>query len=115
MADAQEPEIKQEFMSQVYAVENLIEYQKNSVVSKTIIKKNTGTITLFAFDEGERLSEHTAPFDALVHVLDGEAEIIISGKPYTVKQHEMIIMPAEAPHAVLAITKFKMMLIMIKS
>jgi len=93
----------------------MVEYQKGSVVSKTLIKKDTGTVTLFAFDKGEGLSEHTAPFDALVYVLDGEVQITISGKPFTLKQGEMIIMPAKEPHALKAVARFKMMLVMIKS
>ncbi len=99
-------------------VQNLadsIAYQEGSVVSRTIIKKNTGTVTVFAFSEGEGLSEHTSPYEAMVHVLDGEAAFTISGKPYRVKQGEMIILPAEKPHAVKAVTDFKMLLVMVKS
>lgn len=94
---------------------DLVSYQDQSIVSKTLIDKKTGTVTLFAFDQGQGLSEHTAPFDAMVCVLDGEAEIRISGDPVVVKQDEMIIMPANEPHALQATTRFKMMLIMIKS
>ncbi|MEM2111285.1 MAG: cupin domain-containing protein [Candidatus Bathyarchaeia archaeon] len=94
---------------------DLIGYQEAAVVSRTLIDKKTGTVTLFAFDKGQGLSEHTAPFDALVYLLDGEAEIIISGKPFRLKQGEMIIMPANQPHALRAIEKFKMVLIMIRS
>jgi len=94
---------------------DLLDYQEQSVVSRTLIEKPTGTVTLFAFDQGQGLSEHTAPFDALVHILDGEAEIALSGIPAIVKQGEMIIMPANEPHALKAIKRFKMMLIMIKS
>ncbi|OGP54163.1 MAG: cupin [Deltaproteobacteria bacterium RBG_13_52_11] len=94
---------------------DMIDYQADSVVSKTIIEKKTGTITLFAFDQGQGLSEHTAPFDALVQVLDGEVEIKISGKPFHVKQGEMIIMPAHEPHALKAVKRFKMLLTMIRS
>ena len=94
---------------------SLIEYQRNAVVSKTIIDKPSGTLTLFAFDKGQGLSEHTAPFDALVYLLDGEAEVTISGKPVQIKQGEMVIMPANRPHALRAISRFKMMLVMIKS
>src|SRR4030042_4275735 len=93
---------------------DMIDYQAESVVSKTIIEKKTGTITLFAFDQGQGLSEHTAPFDALVQVLDGEVEIKISGKPFHVKQGEMIIMPAHEPHALKAVKRFKMLLTMIR-
>ncbi|MBL7994725.1 cupin domain-containing protein [bacterium] len=89
-------------------------YQEGSVVSKTIINKKTATVTFFAFDEGQALSEHTAPFDAMVQVLDGEVEISISGVPFHLKPGEMIIMPANEPHAVKALTKFKMILTMIK-
>ncbi|MFC1891284.1 cupin domain-containing protein [Thermodesulfobacteriota bacterium] len=93
----------------------MVSYQDNSVVSKTLVEKDTGTVTLFAFDEGQGLSEHAAPFDAMVHVLDGEVEIKISGVPFVLSQGEMIIMPANDPHALKALKKFKMMLIMIKS
>lgn len=94
---------------------NLVAYQEGSVVSKTLIEKKTGTVTLFAFDKGQGLSEHTAPFDALVCVLDGAAEIAISGNPVTVRQGEMLVMPANEPHALRAIEQFKMMLTMIRS
>lgn len=93
----------------------LIEYQEGSVVSRTIIDKKTGTATLFAFDEKQGLSEHTAPYDALVYIIDGEAEVVISGKPVRVKQGEMTILPANKPHALTAVTRFKMLLIMIRS
>jgi Uncharacterized conserved protein, contains double-stranded beta-helix domain len=94
---------------------NMVDYQKDAVVSKTIIEKKTGTVTLFAFDMGQGLSEHTAPFDALVQVLDGEVEIRISGKPFHLKQGEIIIMPAHEPHALRAVSNFKMLLTMIRS
>lgn len=93
----------------------MVEYQQDAVVSKTILKKNTGTVTLFAFDEGQGLSEHTAPFDAMVQVLDGEVEITISGKPYSLTQGEFIVMPANEPHALKGVKRFKMMLTMIRS
>lgn len=93
---------------------DLIEYQDGSVVSRTIIDKETGTVTLFAFDEGQGLSEHTAPFDALVHNLDGEVEVTISGKKFLLKKGEMIIMPANKPHALKATKRFKMLLTMIR-
>ena len=92
-----------------------VAYQSGAVVSKEIIKKATGTVTLFAFDKGQGLSEHTAPFDALVQVLDGEAQVIISGTSYHLKTGEMIIMPANQPHALNAKEKFKMMLVLIKA
>lgn len=94
---------------------DLVGYQKASVVSRTIIDKDSGTVTLFAFDEGQGLSEHTAPYDALVQILDGEAEVAISGKTHGLSQGEVIIMPANEPHAVRAVRKFKMMLVMVRS
>lgn len=103
------------FVAQAIRTVNLADYQKDSIVSRTLIDKNTGTVTFFAFDKGQGLSEHTAPFDALVYLLDGEAEISISGKPFSLKQGEMIIMPANEPHALKAVKQFKMILTMIKS
>ncbi|MFC1819690.1 cupin domain-containing protein [Thermodesulfobacteriota bacterium] len=97
------------------ALIDLVDYQGGSVVSKTLVKKDTGTVTLFAFDKGQGLSEHTAPFDAMVCVLDGKVEITISGTPVSLSQGEMVIMPANRPHALKAIEKFKMMLIMVRS
>lgn len=94
---------------------DLADYQESSVVSRTIIDKKTGTVTFFAFAEGQGLSEHTAPFDALVYLLEGEAEIVISGKPIGLKGGEMVIMPANQPHALRAIKNFKMILTMIRS
>jgi len=94
---------------------NLINFQEGSIVSRTIIEKATGTVTLFAFSEGQGLSEHTAPFDALVYLLDGEAEVSISGRPLHLKQGDMVIMPANEPHALKTIKRFKMLLVMIKS
>jgi quercetin dioxygenase-like cupin family protein len=88
---------------------------KQFVVNRTLIDKKVGTVTIFAFDEGQGLSEHTAPFDAMAQILDGEAEIRISGKPFHLKTGEMIVMPANQPHSLRAITAFKMMLIMIRS
>jgi quercetin dioxygenase-like cupin family protein len=101
--------------AQVLKLAALVDYQDGSVVSREIIRKSTGTVTLFAFDQDQGLSEHIAPFDALVYILDGEAEIIISQKPFPMSKGEMIIMPANQPHAVKAIKKFKMLLIMIRS
>jgi quercetin dioxygenase-like cupin family protein len=97
------------------AVDQLIEYRSASVVSRTIIAKKTGTVTLFAFDAGEGLSEHTAPFDALVQVVDGEAEITVSGTVHRVCAGEILLMPADDPHALHATVRFKMILTMIKS
>lgn len=99
----------------VMNVQGLVEYQTGSVVSREIIRQKTGTVTLFAFDRGQGLSEHTAPFDALVHLLEGEAEIIIAGEPHLLKAGEMIIMPAGRPHALKAVEQFKMLLVMIRS
>jgi quercetin dioxygenase-like cupin family protein len=93
----------------------MVDYQTGSVVSRQIVKKKVGTVTLFAFDAGEGLSEHTAPFDALINVLDGEADITISGKVHRVKAGEFIIMPANEPHALKAPVRFKMMLTMIRA
>ena len=105
----------QGLVAEVNRLPDLVAYQKGSVVSRTIIDKKAGTVTLFSFDEGQGLSEHTAPFDALVYLLDGEAEISISGKPFHLKNGDMIIMPANQPHALKALKGFKMLLIMIRS
>lgn len=105
----------EDLTGKVARMAELVDYQAGSVVSRTVIEKETGTCTLFAFDEGQGLSEHTAPFDALVSLLDGEAEITISGKPFHLKEGDMIIMPANEPHALKALKNFKMMLVMIKS
>jgi quercetin dioxygenase-like cupin family protein len=94
---------------------DLVDYQEGSVVSRTLIDEDAGTVTLFAFDEGQELSEHTAPYDALVHLLDGEAEIIVSGKAIRLKEGEMVVMPANEPHALKALRRFKMILTMIRS
>jgi quercetin dioxygenase-like cupin family protein len=93
----------------------LIEYQEGAVVSREILKQKTGGVTLFAFDAGQGLSEHTAPFDALVQVLDGEAEITIAGKRHRVRAGELILMPAGQPHALKADQRFKMMLTMLRA
>lgn len=92
----------------------MIAYQEGSVVSREILRKKTGTITLFAFDKGQGLSEHTAPYDAVVYLVEGEATITIDGKPHELKEGEMIVMPANKPHAVNAVTRFKMLLTMIR-
>ena len=102
-------------VGKVVRLSDLVEYQEGAVVSRTIIDKEKGTVTLFAFGEGQGLSEHTAPFDALAHILDGEAEIIISGKTLNLQDGEMVIMPANEPHVLKAKRKFKMILIMIRS
>ena len=111
-----EPETdRNELVSQAAPLVDLVEYQGGAVVSRTVVKKKVGTVTLFAFDRGQGLSEHTAPFDAMVCVLDGEAEIIISGEAHRLKQGEAIVMPADEPHALKAVERFKMLLIMIRS
>ena len=94
---------------------DMVGYQEGAVVSKTLIDKAAGTVTLFAFGQGQGLSEHTAPFDALVQVLDGEVEIRISGRAFSVKPGEIIVMPANEPHALKAVRPFKMILTMIRS
>jgi quercetin dioxygenase-like cupin family protein len=93
----------------------LVEYQDGSIVSRTLIDKTTGTVTLFAFDATQGLSEHTAPFDALIYVFDGEAEATVSGKPVKLKAGEVTLLPAGKPHSLKALTRFKMMLIMVRS
>lgn len=100
---------------QTFQLADLIDYQKGSVVSRQLVKKTAGNITLFAFDTGEGLSEHTAPYDALVQVLEGKTTITISGEPYLLGQGESMIMPAGQPHALKAEEPFKMALTMIRS
>ena len=108
--------MSQDIKSKALETQSLIDYQKDSVVSKEIIKKELGTVTVFAFDKGQGLSEHSAPFDAMVQIIAGEAEITISGVKHTVKAGEMIIMPADEPHALQAVNcPYKMILTMIKS
>jgi quercetin dioxygenase-like cupin family protein len=102
-------------VAEAVSLADMVNYQSGSVVSRTIMKKPTGTVTLFAFDEGEGLSEHTAAFDALVHVLEGEAEIVISSKAVQAKAGEAVLMPAHQPHALRALKKFKMVLTMIRA
>jgi quercetin dioxygenase-like cupin family protein len=97
-----------------FNLERLLNYQTNSVVSREIIRNSSGTMTIFAFDKDQGLSEHTAPFDAIVYILDGEAKVSISNKASIVKKHQMIIMPAGKPHSLKAVKKFKMLLILIK-
>lgn len=94
---------------------DLVAYQNGSVVSREIVRKDAGTVTVFAFDKGQGLSEHTAPFDALVYILDGEADISIDGKVSRAKAGDLVTMPANRPHALKAAERFKMMLIMIKA
>lgn len=101
--------------AQVAPVLGLVNYQDGAVVSREVVKQLTGSVTIFAFDEGQGLSEHTAPFDALVQVLEGEAEISIAGNPHRLHCGEMILMPAGQPHAIKALARFKMILTMIRS
>jgi Uncharacterized conserved protein, contains double-stranded beta-helix domain len=101
--------------AEVKLVTDLLQYQDGSIVSRVLLKNKGGTVTLFAFDQGEGLSEHTAPFEALVLVIDGEAEVEIAGKPYSVGTGETITLPANIPHAVRAATRFKMLLTMIRT
>ena len=102
-------------MVNVERLDDLVSYQTGSVVSRTLIDKEVGTLTLFSFDNGEGLSEHTAPYDAFVYVYDGEAAITISGQEHNVRKGDTIIMPANDPHALRAVTPFKMMLVMIRA
>lgn len=111
---ADEKQVEQSLMAESAEVATLVSYQSGTVVSRAIMDKSAGTVTLFAFDKGEGLSEHTAPFDALVHVLDGEAIVTISGKDLFLKSGEAVIMPANEPHAMKAVERFKMMLVMIR-
>lgn len=99
----------------VYRGVDLVDYQDGAVVSRTLVKRPTGSVTLFAFAAGQELSEHTAPYDALVHVLEGETEITIAGRPQTLRGGDLILMPAGQPHAVRAVARFKMILTMIRS
>ena len=106
---------KTRLFAQAVNLSNLIDYQAGSVVSRPIIDKTAGTVTVFAFEHGQGLSEHTAPYNALVYIIDGEAEVTISNNPIKLKKGELIIMPANEPHALSAVTNFKMLLIMIRS
>lgn len=103
------------FKTKMAKLTDLVDYQDGAVISREIINQKAGSVTLFAFDEGQGLSEHMTPFDALVYLLDGEAKIAISGRPHRLKQGEMIIMPANRPHSLKAIKRFKMVLTMIKA
>ncbi len=105
----------EEIRAKTLKLSELIDYQEGSVVSREIIAKKTGTVTLFAFDKGQGLSEHTAPFDATVLCLEGEVEITIAGNPILAQKEEMVIMPADLPHSLKAKTRFKMLLIMIRA
>lgn len=106
---------QESFLGQALDLKSLVSYQEGSVVSKTLVDRGIGTITLFSFDAGQGLSEHTAPFDAFVQIVDGEAEVTISGEKHTVKTGEIIIMPADKPHALRSDTRFTMLLVMIRA
>lgn len=107
--------VKEDLVGKAINLAELVNYQQGSVVSREIVSKKTGTVTLFAFDEGQGLSEHTAPFDALVFCLEGKVEVTISGQPIHLKAGAMVIMPAHQPHALKALKKLKMLLIMIRA
>ena len=103
-----------ELVGPAFASADLVDYQVGAVVSRVLLKQKTGSVTVFAFDRGEELSEHTVPHDALISVIDGEAEITVAGVPHRVSTGEMLILPGGEPHAVRAATRFKMVLVMIK-
>ena len=115
MENQPKPTEADSLVAQVLDLRDLAQYQSGAVVSRTIVDKPTGTVTVFAFDEGQGLSEHTAPFDAMVHLLDGEAEVTIEGKPFRLSAPNVLIMPANKPHALAATKRFKMLLTMIRS
>lgn len=106
---------KEDLTAKVFQLADMIGYQDGAVVSRTLISKQNGTVTVFAFDKEQELSEHTAPFDAMVQVIDGEAEVSIASKPQRLKAGDTIIMPANQPHALKALSRFKMLLTMVKS
>jgi quercetin dioxygenase-like cupin family protein len=110
----EEQGVKKDLLAKALDLKELAAYQDHSIVSREIIKKPAGTVTVFAFDEGEGLSEHTAPFDALVQILEGTAEVFIDAVTHTLKAGEMIIMPAHRPHALKAVSRFKMLLVMVR-
>ena len=113
---SQQTQSKREMpIAEVVRLIDLVNYQEGAVVSRTLVNRPTGTVTLFAFDEGQGLSEHTAPFDAVAHLLEGKAEIAVSGKPLRTAEGEAVLMPANQPHSLKALSKFKMLLTMIRS
>ena len=114
MSKSKKRENVEKLSEQTARLKDMIEYQEGSVVSKTLIDEKAGTVTLFAFDERQALSEHTAPFDAMVQIIDGEAEIAISGKTHHLREGEAIVMPANRPHSLKAVKRFKMILTMIR-
>lgn len=105
---------KDELSGRALKVSELVDYQGGAVVSREIVRGDKGTVTIFSFDEGQGLSEHTAPFDAMVHILEGEAEVTIAGERFHLGPGEMIIMPANRPHALKAVARFKMILTLIR-
>lgn len=115
MADSEKQTGAEKLVGKVMRLADLVDYQDGAVVSREIVNKKTGTVTLFAFAAGQGLSEHTAPFDALVYIFDGEVDITISGKTLRLKEGEIVIMPANQPHALKAVSRFKMILTMIRS
>jgi len=113
---SQQAQSKREIsVAEVVRLLDLVNYQEGAVVSRTLVNRATGTVTLFAFDDGQGLSEHTAPFDALAYLLEGEAEITVSGKPLRTTAGEAVLMPAHQPHSLKALSRFKMVLTMIRS
>jgi quercetin dioxygenase-like cupin family protein len=110
----EEQGVKNDLQAKAIPLRDLASFQDHSIVSREIVKKASGTVTVFAFDRGEDLSEHTAPFDALVYILEGKAQVFIEGNPHDVQEGEMIIMPANRPHALKAVSRFKMLLVMVK-
>ena len=113
---SQQAQSKREMpIAEVVRLIDLVNYQEGAVVSRTLVNRATGTVTLFAFDEGQGLSEHTAPFDAVAHLLEGEAEIAVAGKPLRATAGEAVLMPANQPHSLKALGKFKMLLTMIRT
>ncbi len=114
MKKAERKGIDQE-TSEVNSLTKMVQYQQNAIVSKSLIDRKSGTVTLFAFDKGQGLSEHTTPYDALVQIFDGEAEATLSGRSYHLKTGEIIVMPARKPHALKALVRFKMLLTMLKT
>jgi quercetin dioxygenase-like cupin family protein len=115
MTEINKPSFGDGLMGKALRLADLVAYQEDAVVSRTVIDKKVGTVTLFAFAKGQGLSEHTAPYDALVFIADGTAEITIAGNPLTAQAGDMVIMPANRPHALRATERFKMLLVMIRA
>ena len=115
MTSQEKPKIDDKILGQVSRPTDMVEYQEGSVVSRTVVDQKSGTVTIFAFGAGQGLSEHTAPFNALVHILDGKARVTISGKPFDLGAGDAIVLPANQPHALQATSRFKMILTMIRA